>query len=56
MSNEIKAPIVDHVVNDGLSLAEAGQQVQPQVVGSTVASVKLTMRTMAFKKKKTLNP
>lgn len=37
--NEIRATIVDHVVNHGLSMAEAGRRVQPQLNRSTVASI-----------------
>lgn len=34
--DEIRATIVDHVVNHGLTVAEAGQRVQPNVGRTTV--------------------
>ena len=38
--NEIRATVVDHVVNHGLTMAEAGQRVQPNVGRTTVNSFK----------------
>ncbi|KAI2667124.1 Insertion element IS630 uncharacterized 39 kDa protein [Labeo rohita] len=37
--NEIRATIIDHVINHGLSFREAGQRVQPILSRSTVASI-----------------
>ena len=37
--NEIRATVVDHVVNHGLTLAEAGRRVQPNVGRTTVNSI-----------------
>ncbi|XP_032363963.1 uncharacterized protein LOC116677839, partial [Etheostoma spectabile] len=39
VSDEIRATIVDHVINHGLSLREAGERVQPNLRRSTVASI-----------------
>nr|XP_014262847.2 uncharacterized protein LOC106674584 [Maylandia zebra] len=39
VSDEIRATIIDHVINHGLSLREAGERVQPNLRRSTVASV-----------------
>lgn len=39
VSNEIRATIIDHVINHGLSFREAGQRVQPILTRSTVASI-----------------
>lgn len=39
VSDEIRATIIDHVVNHGLSLREAGLRVQPNLQRSTVASI-----------------
>ncbi|XP_048019756.1 transcription termination factor Rho-like [Megalobrama amblycephala] len=39
VSNEIRATLIDHVINHGLSLREAGQRVQPNINKSTVASI-----------------
>ena len=39
ISDEIRATLIDHVVNHGLSLREAGLRVQPNLQKSTVASV-----------------
>ena len=39
LSNEIRATIIDHVINRGLTLREAGQRVQPNIPKSTVASI-----------------
>jgi hypothetical protein len=39
ISDEIRATLIDHVVNHGLSLREAGLRVQPNLQRSTVASV-----------------
>ncbi|XP_048037670.1 uncharacterized protein LOC125262865 [Megalobrama amblycephala] len=39
VSNEIRATLIDHVINHGLSLREAGQRVQPNINRSTVASI-----------------
>ncbi|KAJ8397321.1 hypothetical protein AAFF_G00441550 [Aldrovandia affinis] len=37
--NDIRATIVDHVVNHGLTMAEAGRRVQPNLSRSTVSSI-----------------
>ena len=37
--NEIRATVVDHVVNHGLTMAEAGRRVQPNVGRTTVNSI-----------------
>lgn len=39
VSDEIRATVIDHVVNHGLSLREAGLRVQPNLPRSTVASI-----------------
>ncbi len=39
VSDEICATIIDHVINHGLSLREAGERVQPNLRRSTVASI-----------------
>lgn len=39
VTDEIRATVIDHVVNHGLSLREAGERVQPNVPRSTVASI-----------------
>lgn len=39
VSNEIRATIIDHVINHGLSFRKAGQRVQPILSRSTVASI-----------------
>ncbi|XDV38245.1 hypothetical protein PO909_007692 [Leuciscus waleckii] len=39
VSNEIRATLIDHVINHGLSQREAGQRVQPNINRSTVASI-----------------
>ena len=41
-SNEIRATVIDHVVNRDLSLREAGQRVQPILSRHTVASIVCT--------------
>ena len=42
--NEIRATVVDHVVNHGLTMAEAGRRVQPNVGRTTVNSIIQTFR------------
>lgn len=42
--DEIRATIVDHVVNHGLTMAEAGRRVQPNVGRTTVNSIIQTFR------------
>lgn len=42
--NEIRATIIDHVINHGLTMAEAGRRVQPNVPRSTVSSITQTFR------------
>lgn len=42
--DEIRATIVDHVINHGLTMAEAGRRVQPNVNRSTVSSIIQTFR------------
>lgn len=44
LSNEIRATLVDHVINHGLTMQEAGQRVQPNLSRFTVASVIPTFR------------
>lgn len=44
LTNEIRATLVDHVVNHGLTLREAGLRVQPNLSRYTVASVMRTFR------------
>lgn len=44
LSDEIRATLVDHVVNHGLTLREAGQRVQPNLSRYTVATVIRTFR------------
>ncbi|GAA6070716.1 uncharacterized protein LOC112848074, partial [Tachysurus ichikawai] len=39
ISDEIRATIVDHVVNHGLTMAEAGRRVQPNIERSTVPCI-----------------
>ena len=39
ISNEIWAAVVDHVLNHGLSMREAGQSVQPNLSRFTVAAI-----------------
>lgn len=39
VTDEIRATVIDHVVNHGLSLREAGQRVQPVLNRNTVASI-----------------
>ncbi|XP_034082074.1 FMRFamide-related neuropeptides-like [Gymnodraco acuticeps] len=39
VSDNTRATIVDHVINHGMSLSEAGQRVQPNIRRSTVASI-----------------
>lgn len=42
--NEIRATLVDHVINHGLTMAEAGRRVQPNVGRTTVNSIIQTFR------------
>lgn len=42
--DEIRATIVDHVLNHGLTMAEAGRRVQPNVGRTTVNSIIQTFR------------
>ncbi|KAI2660531.1 Estrogen receptor [Labeo rohita] len=44
LCNEIRATIVDHVINHGLTLREAGLRVQPNLSRYTVASIVWTFR------------
>ncbi len=44
ISDEIRATIVDHVVNHGLTMAEAGRRVQPNIGRLTVSSIIQTFR------------
>jgi hypothetical protein len=44
VSGEIRATFVDHVLNHGLTMREAGQRVQPNLSHYTVASVIRTFR------------
>lgn len=42
--DEIRATIIDHVINQGHTMAEAGHRVQPNVPSSTVFSIIQTFR------------
>lgn len=42
--NGIRATLVDHVINHGLTMAEAGRRVQPNVGRTTVNSIIQTFR------------
>ncbi len=44
ISDEIRATLVDRVVNHGLTMREAGQRVQPHLSRYTVASIIRTFR------------
>ncbi len=44
ISDEIRATIVNHVVNHGLTMAEAGRRVQPNIGRLTVSSIIQTFR------------
>ena len=44
VSNEVRAIIVDHVVNRGLTMAEAARLVDPNLKRSTVNSIIRTFR------------
>ncbi|XP_039860925.1 uncharacterized protein LOC120717144 [Simochromis diagramma] len=44
ISNEVRAIIVDHVVNRGFTMAEAARLVQPNLQRSTVSSIIRTFR------------
>lgn len=44
VSNDIRATLVDHVINHGLSMREAGQRVHPNLSRYTVASILRTFR------------
>lgn len=44
ISDEIRATLVDHVVNHGLTMREAGQRVQPHLSRYSVASIIRTFR------------
>ena len=37
--NQIRATLVDHILNHGLTMAKAGRRVQPNVVRTTVSSI-----------------
>ncbi len=43
-TDDITATIVDHVINHGMTLREAGQRVQPNLSRYTVASIIRTFR------------
>ncbi len=42
--DKIRATLVDHVLNHGLTMAEAGRRVQPNVGRTTVSSIIQTFR------------
>ncbi len=42
--DEIRASYVDHVLNHGLTMAEAGRRMQPNVGKTTVSSIIRTFR------------
>ena len=44
ISDEIRATVVDHVLNHGLTMQEAGQRVQPNISRFSVASIIRTFR------------
>ncbi|XP_019217693.1 uncharacterized protein LOC109203111 [Oreochromis niloticus] len=44
ITDDIRATIVDHVINHGMTLREAGQQVQPKLSRYTVAGIIRTFR------------
>ena len=44
ISDEIQATVVDHVVNHGLTMHEAGHRVQPNIGRFSVASIIRTFR------------
>ena len=44
ISDEIQATVVDHVVNHGLTMQEAGHRVQPNIGRFSVASIIRTFR------------
>jgi len=44
ISDEIRATLIDHVVNHGLTMQEAGQGVQPHISRFSVASIIRTFR------------
>ncbi|KAK0151412.1 Carboxypeptidase O [Merluccius polli] len=44
ITDDIRATIVDHVINHGMTLREAGQRVQPNLSRYTVASIIRTFR------------
>ncbi len=44
VSDDIRATLVDHVINHGLSMREAGQRVHPNLSRYTVASIIRTLR------------
>ncbi|XP_058609557.1 uncharacterized protein LOC131525677 [Onychostoma macrolepis] len=44
VSDEIRATLVDHVINRGFTMEEAGRRVQPNVNRSTVSSIVQTFR------------
>src|SRR4029434_1023648 len=44
ISDEIRATVVNHVVNHGLTMQEAGQRVQPNISCFSVASILRTLR------------
>ncbi len=44
ISDDIRAMLVDHVINHGLTMREAGQRVHPHLSRLTVASIIRTLR------------
>ena len=44
ISDEIRATVVDHEVNHGLTMQEAGQRVQPNISRFSVAYILRTLR------------
>src|SRR4029434_9509091 len=44
ISDEIRATVVNHVVNHGLTMQETGQRVQPNISRFSVASILRTFR------------
>lgn len=44
ISDDIRATLIDHVINHGLTMKEAGKRVHPQVNRFTVATIIRTLK------------